>query len=423
MTKESHHSGRKESKEAEREKDQAPPVSSRVLDRRNLLKSLATAGAAATIFPGDIVQAKNSDRVEYISHFRHSNHEEVKKGAPPEKEPEYNTMPRLEWIKMTAARKATKSLFDIIRKGIATDDLRGISVSTKTTGNDFTKELIVNYNKVKSPSSETVSQPGLDYEEVRDVVPDTVSAEVTDPHDSSKSQMVSDIPVRNRRQTIYEQDCHENHFDSDYEDKIPGGCKAMSGSGGINTLATPCYDYDSDERSMLGSGHVYESELYSYQPDSESDKDGLVHGVYTDGKQDYAELSPKNGASYPYKLANDDGGYLGSVVGTVSWTEIQNMESNSGIMEKQGRSTGYSEGEVYETETDSNGVRAFWTKGDALGGDSGGPHYTSEVDLHTGEIDIYIAGIHAWSWDDNCPRTHAGAPYIGDAESDLNVGV
>lgn len=256
-------------------------------------------------------------------------------------------------------------------------------------------------------------------------MPHSLSSEVTDPHDSSNSIKVSQLPVDIHQQTIYQQSCHGDHFDHDYENQIPGGCKATDGSYSIGTLATACYDYDNDRKSMLGSGHQYEGNLYAYQPNGSSAKDGLVEGQHSGtGNRDYAELAPKNNVSYKYKVANDSDGYFGSVVGTLSWTEIKNMESNSEIMEKQGRSTGYSEGEVYDTETDSNGYRAFWTRGDSLGGDSGGPHYTSNVNLHTGETEIYIAGIHEWGpINDNCPKTHAGAAYIGDAESDLHVTV
>lgn len=194
-------------------------------------------------------------------------------------------------------------------------------------------------------------------------------------------------------------------------------------NGGTNTLATPAYDYVSDELSMLGSGHAYESSSYSYQPDTGSDTDGTVDEAYNDdGNKDYAELSPYT-ETYLYELADDNGGTFGSIKGILSWTTIQSMESNRTIMEKQGRSTGFSDGEVYETETDSNGIRAFWTRADALGGDSGGPHYTSDYNPDTGETEISIAGIHSWSWGSNCPRTHAGAPYIGEAENDLNVEV
>jgi hypothetical protein len=44
-----------------------------------------------------------------------------------------------------------------------------------------------------------------------------------------------------------------------------------------------------------------------------------------------------------------------------------------------------------------DGTRRFWTRGDSIGGDSGGPHYISETNLNTGQIEIFISGIHEWS--------------------------
>lgn len=99
--------------------------------RRNLLKSFATLGVAATVFPGDIVRAKSTEPVKYISHYGHSNHEEVKRGAPPKKKPKYSMMSRKEWVKMRAAEKAKNEIFKTIRNSFKSNSLKNISITTK----------------------------------------------------------------------------------------------------------------------------------------------------------------------------------------------------------------------------------------------------------------------------------------------------
>jgi len=94
------------------------------------------------------------------------------------------------------------------------------------------------------------------------------------------------------------------------------------------------------------------------------------------------------------------------------------MATNDKKMSKRGQKTGAHVGKVHRAHKDPNGIRNFTTCANRAGGDSGGPHYTTDEEIT--DIDIFITGIHSRpsgsSSCNSCGDSYAQAVCIGDAE-------
>ena len=381
--------------------------------RRDFLKmSAVAAGIAPNI--GLVSGTNNGDEIKYPKYFVHTNHEEVKKGAPPIKEPYFDTMSETEWGKIHTARVGSNKTWDIIRSNVE-KPIKGIFVEVRTLNEKYDKEIVVDYRRTDGET-----EPNVPYEKLVSVLPEEIEGEASP--GQTKQTFVDTFTMRVEKTEFSYDDCSGDHYDSSYGTDIPGACEISPGSGRC-TSASPAYNHNLSDTVLLSAGHCFSTNDYMYQPVGSQTKNGDCIESYDCAAQDFCEIKAKNGANFQYSFSDDSGGYEGDIVGTHSWTSIQNMEQNSDSITKRGATTGGHVGYVDSTGTGScDGSRYFNVDDvESKGGDSGGPHFTANIGIE--DFDITIAGIHSGSFPGTCPDTKANAKYIGDAEGYLNVSV
>jgi len=111
------------------------------LGRRRFLTTLGTFGLSATtlkhITP-EVINSLNVDleeKVPYVAAYRHTNHEEVLKGAKPEREPVWETVPRDHWTRVETAHDGRDRIHtesNLIAPGVTTNDQKVVQVDYTT---------------------------------------------------------------------------------------------------------------------------------------------------------------------------------------------------------------------------------------------------------------------------------------------------
>lgn len=389
--------------------------------RRSLIKSLVTTTGISALIPKLV---RGDKPIEYIKYYRHSNHNRIKQGESPTYDKIYNEMEGSHWGKLKTAENATNELIKYLRKEFGRDRISGIHVGT-----DYSEGsgLTARYDTSNCG-------PEISYNQLVEKLPNEVKGEASPKGRSRTFERF--FSVESEKIDKIKDDCNGSHFDSDYQQSIPGCSAYQNDSGGICTFGTPAIN-DNNDKIMITAGHCVDSTTYVYQPDTNSVEDGWVYTYKDQGNiddcansvTDWAEIRPKNNANYKYTFSDDSGGYIGDILGTITWTEIQSMAANNENISKRGWRTGSHSGPVQGTDTECNtGTRYLWSQVERGGGDSGGPYYVSEDSDGDLSPEFYIAGIHAGGHVYGCSSGCCGdwyptGPYIGDIENDLNVNV
>lgn len=380
-------------------------------NRRRFLQTLATLGVAGPALNSATQKAlANLDydpdhEVPRIKKWVHTNHEEVKKGAFPRREPVYYTISRDKWARVETAENAARRLEERLGNEF---NSKSFSVGVRLGRNDGyqRREVVVEHITVERPNKPKL-EPSMSFETLRDSVPSRVSG--TAGAGSKYETTWEDIPV-SVEQVTEKPERAENY--SSYYDLVPGGCyhetESVSGYVGFGTLGTPAKKNSDNSPILVTCGHTFENDDDGTLEKNEVHQDtyeggispnfvGYVNQFQSQPDFDMATVGLDGGSrGIKWDMAANGGNYKGyDINGAIS---RQYLNDNLGTtLEKQGSSTGTVNGDVKE-------VGSTWVKIDATNsavGDSGGPYYETTHDPSLDYTSCEIAAIHRGTTDDD----------------------
>jgi hypothetical protein len=367
------------------------------------MSSLAALGASAGAVNGmtqdvmaELIDEPRQEVPRVLAHV-HTNHEEVKNGASPERAPIFYKIPRSQWRRVESAYDALEQV---------ERQLEGRSEPTNawvTTNSNGEKRIDVDIYDDGS-----VGRVGL--YDVENAVPSTVDGVAGAGTDMEST--VQDIPVNVERVDV-EQDTPElepavdgmsvddeaEYYWEDWDELPAGAAMQMYNSigggeaeyNGVGTCCTPVDDNGTTK--MLTAGHMIDP---PNAPESDyataskpEDTVGLETGQYeyegSNGNTsirtfDAGLLEPTGGTDFQYEFATTIGTTRGDISGTVSEDRLRDIEddgtSRFGTLKRQGAITGS------DTRYDITrvGFDGFMTDSGVERGDSGGPFHL-ELDL------------------------------------------
>lgn len=340
----------------------------------NTLKKMGFSGAAIAGLSQETlaeVTGDINDRVPHLKAYKHTNHEEIKQGKPPEREEEYVSIPRDQWVRYRTAQSARKRISKRV------NDYENISVGITSESKTSDKlEIGVTYETHLSKDGKKRRQPNISSKELHSKLPSKAKGVV------GKRGKSRSFPVVIEKEEIEEQAT----FNSKYR-PIPGGCQTERENLDMGTLACKAYSYDDEEFVMVTAGHLTEGILASqHQPSQWGDSFSASTETINSGDKDCGFIRINDSHDIAYKIADKNGGYRDFYVGgTYSHDELVHKKSTSQTLEFQGRTTG-----KHTTLIDRITPKKIRLYSDCKKGDSGGPYYGIE-----GEY-CYIAGVHAW---------------------------
>ena len=350
------------------------------------------------------------DRVEIPSMYRHTNHEAVEDGAPPERETVYTAIPRELWIRNEAAYGAERRINALLRERHGTDLIRA---GVRTDSSHVNHERVIDVRVVEQDRGRAVGAsgrlaPGVAPEAVREGLPGEVDGRVRARDESGVTASVVD-EVRGGFPVEVTQVRHELQTDEVYDHRyrpVPGGAKMQE--GGPATICTPAFDWGLGDHVLVTAGHVTGPDAGEpcYQPHStwwggnyigDSDEGHFEeHDTSADTDDDpdnttfdAATIDEEVGVTYDLASDGGDDQYwsgVAGIAGTVPWAEIKNHEIDHDYeLYLQGSTTGRNKDHIHWV-SDTYNVFETWV--DSEGGDSGGPHFKIEDGY------AYIAGVH-----------------------------
>lgn len=378
------------------------------IDRRTFLGGAAGVGAAAGLpgLPGDGGDGFEAPagEVPYVAARRHTNHAAVAAGdEPPRREPVWASMRVDRWLRIEAANAAERRVNAMLRERGASDLVRA---GTRLNGNG---ELIVDVHVVEleTPRGDVLT-PDVDVDRLRAALPSTARGRGELPGEHRGGLGSLGTPTREREHEVawtrVRQAQQAGYFDHEYR-PVPGGSEMAAEDQGFATTCTPAWDRGLGEYVMVTAGHAVE-DVTSGQPcwqpahrswgnrigysanaefvDRDPDGDGYIETTFD------AATIRMSGAGVAYELAGDDGdddhydGVYG-IGGPLGWREIEYDRFDGKKYFLQGVSSGRKGEEIWWT---SDSYKLFKTDIDAIGGDSGGPHFKEKSGF------AYIAGVH-----------------------------
>lgn len=417
------------------------------MSRRRFVQNLQNIGASAAAVPFLTQDAlaeldyEPDEEVPRISRFRHTNHEGVKQGEKPQREPVFYTIPRDKWAVVETAHDAAEKV-DSKLESVDNSGLLSVGVRTFTKGQHPQKTVNIRYSVIEDDDGRILKRPDISLDELKALVPDTVSGVVG--KDEYRVE-IEDIPTNIMRRSIpagytpLDTAGILSHGDSsggarsdyhyDYEYRpIPGGCSVGNiDTDEAGTAATPAYDNQVEEYVLttvchLNNGnegdditqHAWNGQvgLSDKCAFSQNDMDAATIQIKTDKHGNYDSK---------YAFAEDDGTYtLTEIYGVLAWDTIKDNEGNSSYnMQWRGSKSGHT-GDTHIVETNTD--KYFWVNQSPEQGDSGGPMY--HVKFSGGNGRAYISGIVAQGTDgDDDGDADCGGPWMGDVESKFNLNV
>lgn len=396
------------------------------MGRRRFLGALSTLGVSGAALQhlskealADLT-ADPSAEVPRLERLVHANHEAVAAGEePPEREAEYYTIPRDEWVHVEATQDAMRRLDRKLNR-LTSSDLVSVSVGTTVSGQQSERAVFVTHAERDGETAD------VGFDELRDALPATITGTAGKGPNAEVREGIRVIPERGTAGEDHGgEDGGEDSntcdtYDHLYRDPgIPAGALIRDG---CCTAGTPAYDNDESEYCHTTAAHCFDTYDYVYQPSSSYDAIGYVDEKKETGYFDAGKIDVYNGSfDLEYDFASDygDNEYRDLPIwGIISWDRIKDGVDDL-YLSKQGASTAISGGyvqRIYESSSDPNG-KYFETGGDRDGGDSGGPHYKRYNDFG-GEA--YIAGLHE-GWKSS--SSYAGATAMEGVEDEFNLDV
>jgi len=429
------------------------------MSRRRFMGALAGLGVSAAAIPGmtqetmaDLIDDPKEE-VPRVAAFVHTNHEEVKQGAAPERIPLYYKIPRDQWVRVESAYNARQRIETMLE-----NRPEPIDVWVTTNSNDEKQIKVEIYD---DGSFSTHSLRAIETSIPASV--DGVAGQRTE-----AEEVVADIPVTVKRTkveqanstdgepTVEPKSVSKNDIDNfkywnDWNE-IPAGAAAdfeyNLGYHGQGTLCTPVKD--GTQEFMLTAGHNlrlsnltlvgaagkppeddHEFDEEKYSDDGSVGTDNLDAGLL-----DTTSLS----VDLQYAFATDYGTTTGDITGTVSKSKLKDIENNGTSSYETFWRQGAKTGRDSYFGIDKVGSKAFRTtlsSSNTDNGDSGGPYYI-EFDLTTsietleapGDQDVAeilsnggncnIAGVHQ-GYDDSINQTVATS--MPDIENEFGVTI
>lgn len=359
------------------------------MGRRRFLQTLAglgVSGAALNHMTKDAfaeLTGNSEDEVPRLEALVHTNHDEVERGAQPERKPIYYTISREKWAIVESAHDAREKIEKRLTEQMDLDP--GVMVRTITSGQHQQKAVVAEYPIIEKSSGETIT-PDISYEDFSDMIPaktDGIAGRGTE-----QATKIENIPVLVERQPV-----KQLYYSAQYR-PVPGGCAFdPDPDNATGTIGTPAYDRKHDREALLTAKHVIDGSSYEYIHQPDSTCDGSYIGNADRYKRfsgfDAGVINPSRNTEYDLALygsgCNDSGGYRNrDVAGKIASSTLRDNEGNEDYkLTKQGKSSGQTSG--YITNVSDN---AFRTTAGIQSGDSGGPFYKN----YSGDLTL-IAGI------------------------------
>lgn len=355
------------------------------------------------------------DMVPRLKALRHKNHDEVKKGAKPEREPVFYSIPRDQWVQTEAPYDAAKKL----ESQLPNDPQIQVMIRKSGPRKKSNSHIEVVHETVEMNGAEIKPESSLN--SLKEQTPDTISGSVG----KGKNLVeVSGIPVRVKESRATLDD--RNEFEGEYH-PTPAGCcitNPVPDPDDENvTVGCPAYNSGTSTGGWLTSGHQYagETDVKTWQPVNKltgTDVLGynsVLHDPNEGDTGDFSFVATDGNFDRKYDIAASsnntyEGWYL---YGTLGMDKIKDLKEDGTPVYKQGIHTGRNQGEILSISSDDVYVVIDC---DRYEGDSGGPYYW--VDEY-GES--YMIGIHRGNSADSYSESKGTLlPWI-EANTDIYV--
>lgn len=393
------------------------------MGRRRFLENLGKLGiSGATLqhITKDELSKLTSDpqkEVPRLGLLEHTNHEEiVNESAPPQREPEFYTIPRKKWIKVETAHSAARNLKQNAEKKIKNaaesgsqqaNPLSGLNFGVITRNNQ--KTIIVSYNTLLDQSGKVVSEPSVSLDWIKKNLASTVSGDVQFNGETTSRELPVEI---NERHVV------QDEYDGKYRPIPAGVIIEDDADNSYGSTGPSAYDSEIDEWVHTTAGHVVDG---SSGHDIHQPSFSPYAGNYIGDSDKALAVSDFDAATIQLTSNRADaiggpnaGTFDWDIYGVLDWDTIKDNEYSSYELRKQGYKTGRNSGDIGPV----NDNKTFWTSAERDGGDSGGPHFKVKYSQGADGYKAYIAGIHDWGRDDTYS---AGATYIGKVEEYFNI--
>ncbi|MCU4717978.1 hypothetical protein [Halapricum hydrolyticum] len=369
------------------------------MGRRGFIKALAGFGASSTALShvSQRAFAENIDdprrEVLRTESLIHKDQEAVEEGKFPERQAEFDSIPRNDWIRIEAPHRRAKRL---------QQELPG----------DF--DVAVGHDNGFDPKI-TIHCEEEDKERIMAESPGRVDANI-------KSKLgkhsISNIPVEVETKEVEEHDeAPDDYFDAKYR-PIPGGCMG-GGASTATPAAVKATTGDNWYKGLLLSGHQvnYNSGTTVNQ---HGDKIGEVkRATANEGLKDAAAVVLM-GPDYRFQLAKDGCACYSKydITGILTDEKLRDKVAYGYSISAQLHETGrHRTKELYEFIHDDHGGRSIAFKNDfSISGDSGGLYWFEKFDPSLHETAL-VAGINFgdWSAGNGWHTTGNTAEFVEDA--------
>ena len=389
------------------------------MGRRRFIKTLTSIGissAAITHLSQDglaKITDDPSDEIPRLLGLRHTNHDAlVEDGEIPEREPEFYTIPRDEWVRTETVHNAAQELANQLPQNpyistVVRSDGEGLFISVEY---QIVERVNADENSPRDHNESTGDEIGLSYEDLQEQVPDRVSGSVGS---GQHRETREGIRVETQRIRIRE----SATFNSKYR-PVPGGCQVgWTFEDWYGTLATPAsYEYSNDPCWVTAAHVIKREERDVYQQDDlrSSPKIGESDQWTARGNGDIATVL-SNGTNLSWNIAGYNDSYDYQITGVLGRDKLCDMEQNDESLYIQGRTTGRNQGEVIGVDT--RAPERIYLDFDTQGGDSGGPIF------HVNSSGALIAGVfnNAIDRDRDGDFDESMGDIMAWAEEELNV--
>lgn len=377
--------------------------------RRGFMKLLSKLGissaAVATLSKGTLAEKTGDPREEVpiVEVYKHTNHQEIlDERAPPEREPQYDTIARDRWVIQKGARNARYE----VAKRFEDHPRVSVGIEYDDPGKNPRPQITVNLNKTaksrpgnagEAGPPEIVDTPSISKEAARSRVPTSVVATVGE---RGFERETDPIPVTVAENVRVEQ----ASFDEEYRPVRAGVACDVGWNGPKGSIAHAAYSDDVGAWGWATAGHVVEWDTGTRmdQPDARIGESagpilGTEDGYYN---RDAAFVREDNPPYAGYGIGDEGGGRRDfDVFGSVAEDKLHELESKENAdIYFQGPMSGKWSSNIQGLEGDgsiSYDTRVVeLTEPSSSNGDSGCTYYWKK-DPDT----AYIVGVHAWGRD------------------------